>query len=90
MYPNSADFIDADELMKRALEGQGMPQAIIREDKDVEKIRQMRAEQEQAAQQQAQQAQMLDTIMKGNTTKAPEQGSVLDGLNKQLAGGLSQ
>lgn len=92
IYPNSADYINADELMKRALEGQGMPQAIIREDKDVEKIREMRAQQEQAAQQQAQQQEMLNTMMKssGGLSKPIEQGSMMDAINKQLAGGLQQ
>lgn len=90
MYPNAADFIDGDMLMKTAMEGQGMPANIIREDKDVNKIREERAkaQQEQAAQQQ--QMAMAQTLMQ-NANKmgqAPEEGSIMAELGSQMAGAL--
>lgn len=91
LYPNSGDFIDGDELMKRALEGQGVPEAVIREDDDVNKIREERAQAQAEAQAQAQQQQMLQDVM-GNASQLNEpirQGSVLSDLNEQLAGGLN-
>lgn len=91
MFPNSADYLDADELMKRAMEGQAMPQAVIREDDDVKAIREKRALAEQQAQQQAQQQMMSQQIMQNaNKMNTPvEQGSLLDQLNQQLAGGVN-
>ena len=91
MFPNAGDFIDADELIKRAMEGQGMPQAVIREDDDVNKIREERVKAQQAAQQEAQQQQMLQTVMQ-NANKLgemPQQGSVMQQLNEQLRGGMN-
>ena len=91
MFPNAGDFIDADELIKRAMEGQGMPQAVIREDDDVNKIREDRIKAQQQAQQEAQQQQMLQTVMQ-NANKLgelPEQGSVMQQLNEQLRGGMN-
>lgn len=91
LFPNSGDFIDADELVKRAMEGQGMPQAVIREDDDVQKLREQRVKAEQQAQAQAQQQQMLQSVMQ-NANKLgemPEQGSVMQQLNEQLKGGMS-
>lgn len=90
LYPNSGDYIDGDELMKRALEGQGVPEAVIREDDDVKEIREQRAQAQAEAQAQAQQQQMLQNVM-GNASQLNEpirQGSVLSDLNEQLAGGL--
>lgn len=91
MFPNAGDFINGDELIKRAMEGQGMPQAVIREDDDVNKIREDRIKAQQAAQQQAEQQQMLQTVMQ-NANKLgelPEQGSVMQQLNEQLRGGMN-
>lgn len=91
LYPNSGDYIDGDELMKRALEGQGVPEAVIREDDDVKEIREQRAQAQAEAQAQAQQQQMLQNVM-GNASQLNEpirQGSVLSDLNEQLAGGLN-
>ena len=91
LFPNSGDFIDADELVKRAMEGQGMPQAVIREDDDVQKLREQRVKAQQQAQAQAQQQQMLQSVMQ-NANKLgemPEQGSVMQQLNEQLKGGMS-
>lgn len=91
MFPNAADYIDGDMLIKRAMEGQGMPQAVIREEDDVEGIRQARIQQQMEQQQQAIQQQMMSDVMKnsGNLGKAPEQGSVMQAMNEQLRGGLN-
>lgn len=91
LFPNAGDFIDPDALMKSALEGQGMPQNVIREDRDVQKIRETRAQQQAEAQQQAQQQQMIQNVM-NNAQKLNEpikQGSVMQQLNDQLAGGMN-
>lgn len=90
MFPNAGDYIDGDELMKSALEGQGMPANVIREDDDVKKIREERIAAEQAQQQAAQQMAMVQSVM-NNANKLNEpvqQGSVMSDLNAQLAGGL--
>lgn len=91
MYPNAGDYIDGDQLMKTAMEGQGMPQNIIREEDDVQKIRQDRAVAQAQAQAQAQQAQQADALMQNmdKLGKTPEQGSVLAALNQQLTGGMN-
>ena len=90
MFPNAGDFIDGDELMKSALEGQGMPQNVIREDKDVDKIRQERALAQQEAEAQQQQLAMAQSLMQNaNKMNTPvQQGSLMDELNNQLVGGL--
>ena len=88
LFPNSADFIDADALMKAALEGQGMPQNVIREDDDVQKIRELRAQQQQLQMQQQQQMAMAQNVL-SNADKlgqAPQQGSVIDNLTSQING----
>lgn len=91
MFPNAGDFIDGDELMRTTMEGMGMPQNIIRENADVEKIRKMRIEQQQEAAAQAQQQQMVQTLMQ-NANKmgeAPQEGSMMQQINNQLAGGMN-
>lgn len=90
IFPNAGDWIDADELMKRAMEGQGMPQAVIREDDDVKAIRQQRAQQ-QAQQQAAAMAQQQGQELMRNADKLghkAEPGSVMAELNRQLTGGM--
>lgn len=90
LYPQAGDYIDADELVKKTLESAGMPQSVIREDKDVENIRKMRVQAQQAAQEQAialqQQQNMLQNMDKLN--KPVEDGSPLAALDQQLAGGI--
>lgn len=88
-FPNSGDFIDGDALMKRAMEGNGMPQAVIREDDDVQDLRERRAQAEQAAQQQAAQQAMTQELMRNadKMGRRAQSGSPLDELNRQLAGG---
>ena len=89
-FPQAADFIDSDELIKRAMEGQGMPQAVIREDDDVKDIRKARAQAQAQAAQQAQMQQLSQNLMQ-NANKMNEpvkQGSMLQDLNSQLAGSM--
>lgn len=90
MFPNAGDYIDGDQLMKSTMEGMKMPQNVIREDDDVKRIREERikAQQEEAARQQ--QAAMVQAIMQ-NANKmgqAAQEGSMMDTINKQLAGGM--
>lgn len=88
LFPNAADYIDGDALMKSTLDAQGMPQSVIREDEDVKKIREQRAVAEMQAQQQAQQQEMINSLMQ-NANKLNEpvnQGSVLADMNNQLRG----
>lgn len=89
--PTSADFIDFSKLMTRAMEGQGMPEEVIREDDDVQKIREARAKQQQAMMQQQQQQEMMQNLMSnaGQLGTKPQQGSIMDELNNQLRGGFN-
>ena len=91
MFPNAGDFIDGDELMRSTMEGMGMPQNIIREDADVEKIRQMRIQQEQQAAAQAQQQQMVQSLMQNadKLGQTAQEGSMMQQINDQLAGGMN-
>jgi hypothetical protein len=86
MFPSSGDFIDADALMKNTLEGQGMPQSVIREDDDVNKIREERLKQQMQQQQQAlqmqQQQNLLNNMDKLNTPIG--QNTYLNQLSQQL------
>ena len=91
MFPNAGDFLDGDELMKSTMEGMGMPQNIIREDDDVKKIREDRIKAEQQAAAQQQQMAMAQTLMQ-NANKmgeAPQEGSMMNEINKKLAGGMN-
>jgi hypothetical protein len=91
MFPNAGDYLDGDELMKSTMEGMGMPQNIIREDDDVKKIREERIKAQQEAQAQQQQMAMAQTLMQ-NANKmgeAAQEGSMMDQINKQLAGGMN-
>lgn len=91
MFPNAGDFLDGDELMKSTMEGMGMPQNIIREDDDVKKIREERIKAQQQAAVQQQQMAMAQSLMQ-NANKmgeAPQEGSMMEEINKQLAGGMN-
>lgn len=87
MFPTAADWVDSDNLMVAGLESAGCPASIIREKKDVEKLRQMRAEmQQQMAQQQAEQAQEQALMQNADKLgKKPEQGSPLQGMAQAQA-----
>lgn len=89
-FPEAGDYIDADQLMIKALQGNAMPQSVIREDKDVEQIRKTRQEQQQAqmeAMQQQQQAQMLMQNY-DKLSKKPENQSAIQQMNNQMQGAL--
>ena len=91
MFPNAGDFLDGDELMKSTMEGMGRPQNIIREDDDVKKIREDRIKAQQEAAAQQQQMAMAQTLMQ-NANKmgeAPQEGSMMNEINKKLAGGMN-
>lgn len=89
-FPNSADYIDADTLIKKTMENTGMPESVIREDRDVKKIREERAAAQQQALQMQQQQQLQQDLM-SNSDKLNQKvnpGSTLDQLNQQLASGI--
>lgn len=87
MSPESMDVIDSDQLMRRALEGNGMPQSVIREVDDVEKMRQERAQQQQQQMQMQQQLEQSQSLQQNfdKLNKPVQRGSFIDDLNKQLA-----
>jgi hypothetical protein len=85
-FPESIDNLEGDQLMREAMDGNGMPQKIIRELPDVERIRaaRMEAQQQATAQQQAMIAQesLLKNVDRLNQPVKP--GTMLDDLNKQM------
>lgn len=91
LYPNAGDYINPDELMKRAMEGQGMPQAVIREEDEVQKIREQRAIAQQQAQLAQQQAQSQELVM-NNLDKLGQleqnNPTAMNVLNEQRNGSL--
>lgn len=89
-FPESGDYIDADQLMIKALQGNAMPQSVIREDKDVENIRKARQEQQQAMMEQQMQQQQADMLMSNydKLSKKPENQSAIQQMNAQLQGVL--
>ena len=92
MSPETLDVIDFDETLKAGLEGMGFPQIAVREDKDIEELRQQRAQAQAQAEQQAQameqQKQLLGNYNKLNEPVKP--GSAIDEMNKQMAGAAQQ
>lgn len=90
LSPESVDYIDGDALLKNVLETNGFPQTAIREEEEVQKMRQARAEaQMQAMQMQAMQQQQ-EALM-GNYDKLNEpvrEGSPIQELSEQLQTGL--
>lgn len=91
MFPNSGDFIDGDELMRSALEGQGMPANVIREEDDVKKLRTQRLEMQQAQQQQQQQVAMAQSLMQNanKLNESVQENSLMAGIGEQMAGALN-
>lgn len=88
MFPESGDFIDSDQLMKRSLMGNSMPQSVIREDDDVAAIREQRAQAQAEAQAQALQQQQQQTLMQNydKLNQPTNTGSAIDAINQQLSG----
>ena len=91
MFPAAGDFIDGDELMRSTMEGMGMPQNIIREENDVQKLREARAQAEAEAQAQQQQMMMAQTVMQNadKIAQAAQEEAGMNGINRQLAGGMN-
>ena len=91
MFPQAGDYIDGDALMKSTAEGMGLPQNIIREDDDVQKIREERIQAQQEAAAQQQQMAMAQSLMQNSDKlgKAAQEGSPLQQINDQLAGGMN-
>ena len=91
MFPSAGDFIDGDALMKSTAEGMGLPQNIIREDDDVQKIREERVKAQQEAVAQQQQMAMAQSLMQNadKMGKAAQDGSMMSQINEQLAGGMN-
>lgn len=91
MFPAAGDFIDGDELMRSTMEGLGMPQNIIREENDVQKLREARAQAEAEAAAQQQQMEMAQTLMQNadKIAQAAQEEGGMNGINRQLAGGMN-
>ena len=87
VFPDMLDMIDSDELTKQILIAGGMPEKIIRKDEDVERIRQARAQQQQALMQQ----QALESMAKASSlNQKPVEGSILSQLggdNREVVDG---
>ena len=91
MFPAAGDFIDGDELMRSTMEGMGMPQNIIREENDVQKLREARAKAEAEAQAQQQQMEMAQTLMQNadKIAQAAQEEPGMTGLNRRLTEGMN-
>lgn len=90
MDPETLDYIDTDKLLKNVLDTNGFPQSAIREESEVQKIRQQRAEEQaqamQAQMQMQNQAQITENFDKLN--EPVKQGSAIQELSEQLTGGF--
>jgi hypothetical protein len=71
MNPEAMDVVDFDRLIKAGLEGAGIPQSAIREDKDIINLRNARAEQAAAAREQEAAMEQQKNIL-GNLNKLNE------------------
>ena len=88
LSPTALDNVDFDQMVKTGMEGAGVPQNIIREQDDVDAIRQQRAEQQAQQQQLAMQMEQQKNLT-GNADKLnqPMQpGGMLDQLNQAMGG----
>ena len=86
MDPTVLDNIDMDELARTAADGFGLPQKILREIADVDKIRALKAQQQQQAAQQQQQLAAQQTIAQ-NANKLNEPVNAGSVLQKLVGGG---
>lgn len=92
LSPESIDYIDGDKLLKNVLDTNGFPQSAIREEDEVQQMRQQRAEAQAQAMQAQMQMQQEQSLM-GNYDKLNEpvkQGSPIEELSKQLQTGLGE
>lgn len=77
IFPQSLDVVNGDELMRVGLDGYGMAQSIIREEPDIVRLRQARAEiQAQQAQAQLAAQAQLNMANKIDPNKVPQDGSI--------------
>ena len=80
MFPQSLDVVNGDELMRVGLDGHGMAQSIIREEPDVQQLRQYRAEiQAQQMQEQIAAEAQIGVTKRIDPNKVPEEGSLAAG-----------
>jgi hypothetical protein len=89
IQPSALDVVDFDEMMKNGIEGTGGSQLVIREDEDIAKIRQARAQAEAEARRQALAMEQQKNVL-GNFNKLNEplkQGTALEAMGNQIAGG---
>lgn len=68
VIPEALDNVDVDEMLKAYYERIGMPEACMRGERDVEALRQQRAQQQAAMQQQAEQQAAMQSV--GDATAA--------------------
>ena len=82
VYPEVADIVDGDLVVRKILENRGMPQSCVKEVEEVLMAREERAMQQQAMQQQMQQQAMAEAAMQGyeGMSKAPQVGSPMEAL----------
>jgi hypothetical protein len=87
-FPESAINIDTDELIREAADAFGMPQKVIREIPEVQKIRQQQAAAAAQQQQQAMAMQTQQDVIKsaGNLNQPVQKGSPLAALLAQAQG----
>jgi hypothetical protein len=90
MAREALDVIDFDQTLKNGLEGLGFPQIAIREDRDIEALRNERAEMQAQQQRQAMAMEQQKALTEnyGQLNEPVKPGSAIDELNKQLSGGM--
>lgn len=83
VYPDSAIVVEGDELMRKILRAGNTPEELILSKEDVQEIRAIAAQQQEAQMQ----AQLLANASKAvpNLSKQIESDSVLDNMRKELA-----
>ena len=91
MFPDSLVNVDSDELIRQGMDSKGMPQKIIREKPDVDKIKKQILEQKAAEQKAAQDAQQQELLAKnaGGLNEEMKPGSMMD-IAVQAAGNQNQ
>lgn len=92
MNGSAMDNLDTDKLTSHILEASGIPNDCIRSEDEVEKIRTARIQAQQAAAQAQQQTQAQQTLMQNydKINKPVENGSPLQAMTQQLAGGVQR
>jgi len=80
MFPNSMINVDEDELIRQGMDAKGLPQKIIREMPEVEKIKAMMLKQQQEEKEAAMAAQQQEMLAKnaGGLNEPLKQGSMMD------------